>query len=156
MIYYECNNDEVFLKELISPTKKECYHCHGKFRACNLLKKSKNTIALLDKDPGDPQHRYLKGLQKIYNYEELKLEILYDRKRDNKIILLIPKLEDWILRVARKVNVNPKNFNKLPSDPDELKEIINLKLNDFKNFLQAIKEKNPEEFEVLKRELRGR
>ena len=147
MIYCECKPDEVLIEVLINKKPK---HGDNKSEICKRLENEKNIIALLDKDPNSYQPLYLNRLQRIFNSEELGLEILYDRERNNKIILLNPRLEDWVLRIAKLKNIT---LGKLPRKPSKLKKEINQKLEHFRKLLQAIKKKKPKEFIVLAREL---
>jgi len=152
MIYCECKPDEALLKELVPLKRKDYLHCSNKTEACKKLEKEKEIIAVLDKDPFSPQPRYLRRLQKSSAYHFSGLEILYDPERKNKVILLNPRLEDWILKIAKRKRINPKDFN-LPSNPRKLHRVVNQRLEKFREFLRAIIKESPEELNVLKTEL---
>jgi len=152
MIYCECKPDEVLIKVLINKKPK---HGDNKSEICKRLENEKDKIALLDKDPTSSQPPYLKNLSKINNYSDLKLEICYDSVRNNKIILLNPRLEDWILRVAKNVGVNPIDFD-LPKNPKSLHKEINSKLDNFRRFLKKLLQESPKELQILRKELESK
>ena len=65
MIYVECDTDVALVKNLDIP-KKEIIHAGNKGNVCNRLRKTKNSIGLIDEDPQSGQPRYIKNLSLIH------------------------------------------------------------------------------------------
>jgi hypothetical protein len=136
-IYVECKPDEVLLKSLgIKEITIE--HAHGKGNICNKLKKNKNAFGLLDEDPQSVQPKYLKNLKcKIIN--EFNIKLFYDENSNNFLIILCPRLEEWILESVKELKIDIKEYN-LPDDANNLHKIINAKLSDFEKLICKLKE----------------
>lgn len=137
-IHIECNPD-AYLARQIGFTRKNITHHQGKSRVFNALKNNKNHFALVDEDPGSIQHPYQAELMLIKDESGLKL---FKDKSGNRVVVINPKLEDWIISISRELNINVRSYG-LPENPDELHEQINQKLNQFEHLLNdLIKRKN--------------
>jgi len=55
--------------------------------------------------------------------------------------MLCPTLEEWILKVVKKVNIEISNYG-LPDDAGKLHATINTKLENFKRLIKDIKKKS--------------
>ncbi len=67
------------------------------------------------------------------------------------MLLICPRLEDFVVNVARRNRIDLREFN-LPTDPDELHEIINLNLEKFERLLDSLI--NTREFSCLRSSLK--
>lgn len=135
MIYLECYTDEALVKAL-GIHKKEIYHSFGKSNVCKRLEKSRNSKGLVDEDPGRTQPPYIGKMIIKSNEDDIKL--LYDNDTNNNLIVLNPKLEEWILKSAKEVGVNMEDYS-LPEDADELHKVIATK-NPPKEFVHLIED----------------
>lgn len=135
MIFVECDPDFALLEELMLSGIE---HAGGKGRVCSILRRrAKNSIGVVDEDPGRTQPSYLKNLPITQNLDQHGLELRYDNARNNCIVLICPKLEDWILSAARIAKVDVKEYN-LPDDPDELHEVVNFNLEKFRKLVRDL------------------
>ena len=124
MIIVECYSDMVLLKELGFSNIK---HGRGKGNICNILKKRQNCIGVIDEDPDSPQPRYIQTLkQHAQNLQQHDIIFIHDSARNNCLIIICPRLEDWILKTARLAGIDVRNYN-LPNNPNQLGEIISQK-----------------------------
>ena len=82
MIFVECKPDFLLIRK-IGFSKKEIKHCGNKPGVCKMLMKNKDSIGLVDEDPGSSSPSY------IYNLENMKdsliidkfgVKVLYDKK----------------------------------------------------------------------------
>lgn len=138
MIYPECEADTALVKAFGIP-RKEVEHSHGKGNVCNRLEKTKNSKGLVDEDPLSAQPTYIGRLKPLLNKHGVKL--LLDEKNQNHLIVLCPRLEDWILNVTKEVNIDVLKYG-LPNDPNRLREALNIKLDKFKDLIDNIKQKS--------------
>lgn len=138
MIYLECNSDKALI-ETLGVVKKEVYHAGGKGNVCNRLKNSKNSKGMIDEDPLSSQPGYINNLKILFHENEVKL--LYDEKNQNYLIVLCPRLEEWILNTAKESGINVRDYS-LPEGVEEFHKTINLKLDKFIDLIKDIKEKS--------------
>ena len=134
MIYVECNPDEVLVKALGIP-RREIHHSGNKPEVCKRLKKSENCTGLVDEDPSSEKLTYIDKLKLHSNDYNIKL--LIDEKGKNYLIVLCPKLEEWILKAAEEAKIYTPSYG-LPDDPDELHKFINTRLKNFENLIKDI------------------
>jgi len=134
MILAECDPDIVLLEEL---GFSNIEHGWGKGNICNVLRKKRDCVGVVDEDPGRAQPSYLRGLRVARNLQQHDLRLLHDNTRNNCLVLICPKLEDWVLTTARIAGVDPRDYN-LPNDPDRLHEIVNYNLNKFRRLVRDL------------------
>lgn len=145
MIYLECYTDKALARAL-GIHKKEIYHSGNKGNVCRNLTKSRNSIGLVDEDPLSAQPSYI-GKLKTNSYES-DIKFLYDGNNQNYLIILCPRLEDWILKAANETKVNVEDFG-LPNDADELHKVINIKTEKFLLLVEHIKKKKGKMLKTL-------
>jgi len=137
MIYLECKPDEALVGALGVP-KREREHSHDKGRVCNKLKKSENAIGMVDEDPGSAQPGYFSNLELVS--EEYNIRVHRDNQ-NNRLIILCPNLEGWVLKAANDAGVSMSAFS-LPDDPKKLHGMINSKLKEFSRLVEDLKDKS--------------
>jgi hypothetical protein len=148
-VVVECDPDELLVKTL-GLGRKEIVHQNNKGEVCNYLAKSEIKIALIDEDPGQGQPNYLKN----FSFAEQKFDIKkLTQIPTGKIILIIkPRLEEWVLDQCLKSKINPEKFF-LPNDAKLLKKVINLRLTHFNNLLNELKRKENDGLRYLQSEI---
>ncbi len=138
MIYVECKPD----RALVSSTgiKDKIIHAGNKSGVCKRLEKNHNSVGIIDEDPGAPQPPYIERLKKE---EPLGVQfiVLRDTKRNNVLIVLCPKLEEWVLTAAKEAGLAVSEY-KLPSDAEKLHRTINVNLEKFERLLGDMKGKS--------------
>jgi hypothetical protein len=97
-------------------------------------------VGLIDKDPSSIQPTvYLQRFQVISYSVGDGIEVLHHKQGHNRLIVLYPRLEEWIIESARRVNVSLNDYN-LPTTGNELHEVINFKINRFEELLDDLKQ----------------
>ena len=135
MVHVECLPDETLVKKL-GITRKMVVHHAGKSRVFTKLKTTSSQIAMVDEDPGSIKTNYEHQLTLIQESYGIKL---YNDNRNNKILILTVKLEDWIITACKTGQVDITRFG-LPSRPNDLHEIINQRLASFEKLIDHLKE----------------
>jgi len=139
MIYIECKPDHVLVDALTEFPRKEIVHeFKGKFEVCKRLETSKNSKGLVDEDPSSIQPSYLSRMILEADLVEHNIKVLHDNSKNNYLIVLCPRLEDWILRVARIAHIDVRNYD-LPNDAHGLQQVININLNKFEELVKDLK-----------------
>ncbi len=90
---------------------------------------------MVDEDPGSVPHLYEKEL--TFNQELNGIKYLVDEKRNNKILVLKVKLEDWLISACRKSEINIVQYG-LPLKPNDLHDVINNRMHAYEKLLDAL------------------
>jgi len=140
MIYTECKPDSTLVK-LLGISKKQIIHLGGKPEVCKQLEKREDWKGLVDEDPFSVQPPYLKKLQEKKNLSNYGLKILNDPSKNNDLIVLRPRLEEWIIKATEEAGIDIKRYN-LPDDGEQLHKVINMDLRKFERLVNELKGKS--------------
>lgn len=140
-VLVECNADEIVLRSL-GVTRKQLFHFGGKDKLITHLKNLSGAVGVVDEDPQSIQHPDLKAsYQMLESAEGLKL-LTRQGKGGQKLVIVCPKLEDWLLDRAKSSGIQPEDYG-LPNNPDRLHSIPRYeKKEGFQRFLAKLKEKD--------------
>lgn len=138
MIYVECKPDTVLVRTLTGlPAREVIDEPKGKNGVVGRVMSSRNARGLVDEDPLTVQHSYLMSMHLSRDEPATGLRLLHDRIRGNNIVLLCPKLEDWVVRAARDAGTDLQDYN-LPRDARQLHGVINHRLSNFQRLVEAL------------------
>lgn len=140
MIFIECKPDEALLKSL-GVTKKRIDHRGNKPEVCKALEKNNNSKGLIDEYPWSVQPSYMDRLYITQNLKEDMGIVVFSDEKENIVIMLCPRLEEWILSVAKECKVDIRKYG-LPDDPEKLHGVVNLNLKKFHVLLDDLKSKS--------------
>lgn len=148
MIYVECKPDKALLRT-IGINENEIYHTGGKSRVIFKLLRSERCCGVIDEDPTAPNlpNKFRNHFRK--KQENFGTKIFEDEKQ-NKLIMICPKLEEWVVNIVRKYRIDLKSFN-LPEDSESLHKTINFTVKDFEKLISQISDK--EELIFLKNQV---
>lgn len=90
---------------------------------------------MIDEDPGAAQPAYLQELHLMS--DEHGVRILRDDKRDHRVIVLQPRLEEWIIATAAAARLAPEDSG-LSAQANELHKEINFRLAAFARLIRAL------------------
>ena len=136
MIYVECETENI-LASILSPREK-IIHVAGKTRVLKRLEKQENAKGLIDEDPLSPQPPQLKKYQVVDEQLEVKI---FSREGNRKLIVLCPRLEEWILKAAKELKINLKNYG-LQENPNLFHEAVSLNPRKFERLIKDMQEKS--------------
>ena len=140
MIYVECKPDLTLVKTLTGITRREITHeLKGKGEICNRLKKTTKCKGLIDEDPSSGQPRYVREARLENDLTEHDIRVLRHDQTDNRLIVICPRLEEWVLKAAREVGIDVREYN-LPNNGRELHREINIILDKFEKLLGDLKD----------------
>ena len=154
-IYVECKTDSTLVNALLGTAKKDIAHEKGKPGVCNRLKNVRKCKGMVDEDPGQAQHPYLKKLKVKEELRRYGLRLLYDPLLGNELIVLRPSLEWWILDAAKEVGLKASAYG-LSDNPSAFHRNTNISQNEFRRLVRNIKLENSDRLTNLKRLLEGR
>ncbi len=130
MIYLECFADEALVKSF-GATSKMIKHAFSKGEVCNMLDKTTGAIGIVDEDPQSGKPSYEKEMRNHKIHEDAKVIICEHRGSGNKLILIRPRLEEFIIRISKEHRVDMESY-KLSSDPDKLHDELSFRKNQYK------------------------
>jgi len=130
--YYvvECNNDVAFVNELMNGKYKEkIIHAGNKTNVLKTLEKRSQCVGLIDEDPSSSQPPKLRDIQ----LQDVGNDIKVGKYKGNLIVVLCPRLEEWVEKVVRNAGIQ-KNIK--AKDLEDEKRLVNV--------IQKLTTSNPE------------
>jgi len=132
-VLVECYPDEAVLRALGVP-RKQLRHEARKGEVFNCLRDTPGAVGMVDEDPASAQPRDLSNYEQARTAEGLRL-LARRGGRGQRLIILCPRLEDWLFQRARACGVDPKQYY-LPADPSDLHDVPHYEQKDgFRRFL---------------------
>lgn len=147
MIFVECNTDEFLVKGIGVPYRK-IRHAGNKSEVIKGVERYENAIGLIDEDPGKSQPRRLE--EYILHEQKSKIRLLKKSKGHEKIIMILPDLESWLINKAKQNRLWLKEFG-LPDTREALHKINPKKNRNYQRFLIRLTESNDDEINLLKK-----
>ena len=103
----------------------------------------KHIVGVVDEDPDKNPPLLLRNFEEFANDERANIRIL--RLNEAKLIILRPRVEEWILKVARNSGLNVKKYG-LPEDAVKLHRYLKPSrqgiLNRFRTFMEDLADKH--------------
>lgn len=144
-ILVECNTDKYLLTGILKKlrlSRKLIRHEANRPKVISALRKADNTIGVIDEDPNSIESRDMMNYQEIEKIGDIK--ILKGGNDKRKVLIVIcPKMEDWLLKRANKNKISTDSFN-LKNDPKTLHEITIDKNINYRNFIDKLIEVDDE------------
>ncbi|MGA0559206.1 hypothetical protein ACO2Q8_21285 [Larkinella sp. VNQ87] len=135
-IFLECKPDEALVRRLGFPRRLVKHH-NDKGKVCNVLTKTEATIGMVDEDPNTTQPRYLTTLTRLNEESLYNLAVYVDEQSKNKVIVVCPRLEEWILGITSQHAVKISQFG-LPDKANKLHDIITTRLQKFEDLIDYL------------------
>lgn len=149
MIFVECNADEFFIRGF-SISKKDIKHESGKTRVISKVESFGDAIGVIDEDPQSNQPKELKNYIEVDKKSTIKLL----KNSNKKIIIISPRLEDWLINKSMQVGLSLGNYG-LPTVSKELHKLNPNNNIRYKEFLKDITSANDDEVITLRKWLKA-
>ena len=126
MLYVEGKADRVPALRLAGLTNREVKVEGDRGKVLNRLAQENYSLAMVDEDPGQDLPGQLRRMQLVSDYPGTGLKLYTDSGRSNRVIVVCPRLEEWIIRAANDAGLQLRGprYN-LPSGPSSLHNAIN-------------------------------
>jgi len=114
----------------------------------NYLERNPSAIGIVDDDPGSAKPTYFSKFA-LETEERFGIESYRITKLGTRLIVIKPRLEEWILKQATALKVDLKQHS-LPNNGNELHKIINTRIPRFENMLKEMLDKKSDALSYLK------
>lgn len=151
-VFVECRADETTVVTLGVP-KRSVTHFEGKGEVCNALREQTSATGLVDEDPFSAQPSYLKALGEAEPQDGVK--VLLDQERQNRVIVICPRLEDWLVAAVKNEGLDLNDFGYTAKDARWLHAEINERLRALEQLLRALLEAKSKPLVRLQKLLRN-
>src|SRR5262245_15063425 len=121
----ECLPDETTVVALGIPPR-AVTHYSGKDELCKALTRTQGLMAMMDEDPFSSQPPYLKTLRDAEAV--LGIKLLVDNDRNHRLIVVCPRLEDWLFAATKEAKIPLSDFGFVAKEPRSLHAEINDRL----------------------------
>lgn len=140
----ECNADAALVKCLVSVPKRDVIHAPGKGGVRKQLEENwADSKGLVDEDPGAGRLRLGRQWVRVSRRSIASSDIkyFYDASRNNHLIVLCPRLEDWILKTAEIAKIDVTRHGFLSNNPNDFRKIVYLRVDKFRLLVRILLKK---------------
>jgi hypothetical protein len=135
-LFLECKPDEV-LARVAGVSPRGIIHSPGKGNVARLLGRHSGVTGMVDEDFGSAEPRTLSHYVQVSDSYDLRLRI--EKGRNNRLVVVCPKLEDWIIKTAKTASLKMAKYS-LSENPRDLHADVNTRLPNLERLLQELLE----------------
>lgn len=143
----ECNADEALAHAVGIPSR-SIEHSLGRGRVCKRLQQLKDATGMVDDDPDVTKPSYFKCLAESKRDHGIRL--LDDRERGNRIVILIPRLEEWLVQAAKQSGLKMTDYGFSSDNGVQLHAEINQRLKSLDGLVSSLVERKSHRLLYLK------
>lgn len=134
-IVLECNPDEALIK-VLGYTRKMITHQSSRGQVINYLERNPTAVGIVDDDPGSARPTYFSKFSPETD-GQFDIESYKIAKLGTRLIVIKPRLEEWILKYAKELKLDLKQHS-LPSNGSDLHKVINTRIPRFENMIKEM------------------
>ncbi len=136
-LFVECKSDETLVLA-IGVSRHQVAHALGRASVCAQLERRKDMMGMVDEDPGSAAPPYLKPL--LQESWEHGVRVLIDKERNNRVIVLSPRLEEWLVQSAKNSCLKMTDFGFDSDNGVQLHAEINQRLGSLERLVKTLLE----------------
>jgi hypothetical protein len=107
-LFVECKPDET-LAIALGVSKRDLEHAGNRARVCSQVSRRRETTGMIDEDPNTAPHPYMKNL--VESGLEHQIRVLSDPERRNRLVIICPRFEDWLVESAKTSGLKMTDFS---------------------------------------------
>lgn len=134
-LFVECKPDET-LAFALGVARRDIEHALGRSSVCAQLSRRTGVTGMIDEDPDTAPQHYLKNLTE--QSWEHSVRLLFDKERNNRIVVLSPRLEEWLVQTAKNAGLKMTNFGFESDNGLQLHAEINQRLGSLQRLIEAL------------------
>jgi len=134
-LFVECKSDET-LAFALGVSRSDIEHALGRASVCAQLSRRNGVVGLVDEDPDSAAQPYLKRLtEQSWEHE---VRVLSDKERSNRVIVLSPRLEEWLVRSTNDAGLKMTDFGFDSDNGLQLHAEINQRLSNLERLVKEL------------------
>jgi hypothetical protein len=133
-----CKADQA-LAQAVGIPRRAIEHSLGRGRVCKRLQHLKDVTDMMDDDPGVTKPFYFKCL--AVSTESHGVRLLIDKERGNRVVVLSPRLEEWLVQSAKEAGFKMTDYGFDNDNGVRLHAEINQRLQSLKNLVSKLIER---------------
>jgi hypothetical protein len=149
----ECTADEA-LAQAVGIPGRSIEHSLGRGRVCKRLEQLQGATGMVDDDPGVSKPAYFKCL--VESKWDQGIRLLDDKKRRNRVVILTPRLEEWLVQSAKQSGFKMTDYGFGTDNGLRLHAEINQRLKNLNNLVSKLVECKNQRLLYLKSLLVGK
>jgi hypothetical protein len=134
-LFVECKPDET-LAFALGVARRDIEHALGRGRVCAQVSLRNSVLGMVDEDPGAALPQYFKILKE--QSREHGIPVLIDEERNNRIIMLCPRLEEWLVQTTKSAGTKMTDFGFESDNGVQLHAEINQRLGSLQQLVKAL------------------
>ena len=136
-LFIECKSDETLAFALGVP-RRNIEHALGRASVCGQLAKRTGVVGMVDEDPDAIAPLYLRNLEEQNRKNGVR--VLLDKERNNRVIILSPRLEEWLVQATKSAGLKLTDFGFESDNGVQLHSEINQRLGSLEKLVKALLE----------------
>jgi len=117
----ECNNDKILVRGLLNIKLGQIHHAGSKTEVLKRLTKYSDSLGLVDEDPDSPPPPLMRSI----TLEDIGHGIKLGKLRGNMLVVLCPRLEEWVVEAAKEADIGLQRSPKeLHLDTKRFRDVI--------------------------------
>jgi hypothetical protein len=134
-VFVECKPDETLVVTL-GVARRSVTHYSGRDELFKALTQSQGVVGVVDEDPLSVQPTYLRNLGPSEMQDGLRC--LADKSRNHRVVILCPRLDDWLVATTKGAGLDLRDFGFAAHDAYSLHGEINERLSSLKKLLESL------------------
>ena len=134
-LFVECKPDET-LAFVLGVSRRDLEHAGNRAGVCVQVSRRNETMGMVDEDPGAATQHYMKTLAEKSMEHEIR--VLYDSQRKNRLVVICPRLEEWLVRSAKSSELKMTDFGFESDNGLHLHREINHRLSNVERLVNAL------------------
>jgi hypothetical protein len=134
-LFVECKPDEA-LAGALGISRRDLEHAGNRAGVCAQVARRSGMTGMIDEDPGAAMPHYMKALTD--QGMEHDVRVLYDSARKNRLVVICPRLEDWLVKSAKNSGLKMTDFGFESDNGLSLHREINHRLANVERLVKAL------------------
>ena len=134
-LFVECRPDEALAYAL--GVRREVQHALHRSGVCARVSQTYDATGMVDEDPNSAPQQYMKTLGE--QSSEHGVRVLHDSRRNNRLVVICPRLEEWLVQSAKQQGLKMTDFGFESDNGLHLHREINDRLENVKKLAQALR-----------------
>jgi len=139
MYLVECKLDAPLVESLTLTSRKNIRQAGSKSELLRkLTERYVDFKGVVDEDPWSVQPPHLRKFREKENLISYGLKVMHQSRRNNTLVILCPRLEEWILEASREADIGLERYS-LPDDPARLHQHVNIQIDQFQKVVEKLR-----------------